>query len=340
MLEKPSLLDDSLLAVLQQNFNPKITGVEFLPLGADNNTAVYRACQADGKLYFVRVRSGGFDPISAELLHFLSEQGMKTLIAPLATRIGLLWADLDSFKVMLYPYVDGQNVYEIGLRDQHWIEFGEDLRRLHAFGSNGIHLPHEMAMRIRTETYDPLYHQWLRASLAGAERESPDDPLGSQCTALLRERTAEIQALLERTERLLEIILARELEFVLCHADLHAGNLLVDTSGKLHIIDWDEILLAPKERDLMYIGGGLLGRWRSPAEEEALFYQGYGPVAIDPVALAYYRYERIITDLAIYGEELLSEQGSRDDRELSFHYMSSNFDPGGVLEIARGLDRT
>jgi spectinomycin phosphotransferase len=89
----------------------------------------------------------------------------------------------------------------------------------------------------------------------------------------------------------------------------------------------------------MSIGGGLLGGWRSPAEEEALFYQGYGHTEIDQAALAYYRYERIIQDLAIYSEELLSVHGSLEERELSFHYLISNFDPGGVLEIARLSDR-
>ena len=100
---------------------------------------------------------------------------------------------------------------------------------------------------------------------------------------------------------------------MLCHADLHAGNLLVEDNGTLHIIDWDEILLAPRERDLMYIGGGLLGNWRAPEDEEILFYQGYGPVTIDPVAMAYYRYERIITDLAIYAGELLALGGSQEE---------------------------
>ena len=43
MLDKPELPDETLLTCLQAAFNPAITQVEFLPLGADNNTAVYRA---------------------------------------------------------------------------------------------------------------------------------------------------------------------------------------------------------------------------------------------------------------------------------------------------------
>ncbi|HSG16803.1 MAG TPA: hypothetical protein VLE70_10850 [Anaerolineae bacterium] len=50
-------------------------------------------------------------------------------------------------------------------------------------------------------------------------------------------------------------------------------NVLIDAAGAFFIVDWDEAILAPKERDLMSIGGGLMGGWKSPQEEEAWFYR-------------------------------------------------------------------
>ena len=334
MLDKPELPDETLLACLQTEFNPAIWQVEFLPVGADNHTAVYRAWDQAGTAYFARLRSGGFDPFNLELLRYLSEQGLEPVIAPLPARNGELWADLPGYKVMLFPYIDGQNVYETSLTEAQWLAFGRTLQRLHSLTP-----PHELAMRIRRETFDPQYRVSLRASLDLSTRESFDEPFARRCAALLNQHRDEIQAVIARVEALLAQIPDHQLEFRLCHADLHAGNLLVGPDGRLYIIDWDELLLAPKERDLMYVGGGLLGHWRAPAEEEALFYRGYGPVEIDPVAMAYYRYERILTDLAIYAEELLARAGSREERERSFRFMASNFFPGGVLEIAREADR-
>ena len=58
-------------------------------------------------------------------------------------------------------------------------------------------------------------------------------------------------------------------DFIVCHFDIHAGNILIDDDGSLYIVDWDDPILAPKERDLMYIGGGLLGGWYTPGGRSA-----------------------------------------------------------------------
>jgi spectinomycin phosphotransferase len=90
----------------------------------------------------------------------------------------------------------------------------------------------------------------------------------------------------------------------------------------------------------MYAGGGQMGAWRTPQEEETLFYRGYGQTQIDPTALAYYRYERIVEDIAVFCEQtFLTHEGGRD-REQSLQYLASNFVPNGVLEIAYRFDQT
>ena len=50
----------------------------------------------------------------------------------------------------------------------------------------------------------------------------------------------------------------------------------------------------------MFIGGGQGFAGLTPQEEEGLFYRGYGEAQIDPVAPAYYRYERIVEDIAVF----------------------------------------
>ncbi|HET6821601.1 MAG TPA: hypothetical protein VFH34_03070, partial [Anaerolineales bacterium] len=131
---------------------------------------------------------------------------------------------------------------------------------------------------------------------------------------------------------------SQSLEFILCHTDIHGGNILISDSEELYIVDWDNPLLAPKERDLLFIGGGIDNIWKSE-REEAVFYEGYGETEIDLKALAYYRYERVIEDLVVTCEQLLLSDEGGADRERSLGWFTSNFEPGATIEIAQKTDR-
>ena len=129
---------------------------------------------------------------------------------------------------------------------------------------------------------------------------------------------------------------ARSLELVLCHSDIHPGNLLLGAYDALYIVDWDNPLFAPKERDLGLVGG--CSAWSS-ARDEALFYQGYGEAEVDRMALAYYRYERIIQDIAAFCQELLLTEEGGEDREQGFRYFTSSFLPDHEVELAMQADK-
>jgi len=335
MLEKPDIPDEKITACLRDEHGLLINQIAFLPLGADLNTAVYRAFAKDGTQYFVKVRTGIFDETSVTLPNYLSDQGIEHIINPLPTRAGQLWVDLDTFKLILYPFVEGHNAYEVSLPDRHWRDLGVVLQRIHT-----IKLPSALKRSIQREAYSPQWRETLKRFLARAGNDAYDDPAAKELTAVLQARRDEIHDLVGRAERLSEALQARAPELVLCHSDIHAGNLLIVADETFYIVDWDNPLLAYKERDLMYIGGGLMGGWRTPQAEETLFYQGYGPTRIDPIGLAYYRYERIVQDMAIYCEQLLLSSKGGEDREQSLGYFLSYFVPGGTMDIAYLSDKT
>jgi spectinomycin phosphotransferase len=51
MLEKPNLQDEEIIACLQKKFGLLVVHISFLPVGADLNTAVYRAVTEDENVY-------------------------------------------------------------------------------------------------------------------------------------------------------------------------------------------------------------------------------------------------------------------------------------------------
>lgn len=328
MLEKPDLPPEKIVACLQAEYGLSVRQVAFLPLGADVHTAVYRVA-SDETAYFLKLRSGVFDATSVALPRFLSDLGIAQIIPPLPTQTGRLWASLDFFKAILYPFVEGRNAYQVALLDRHWVDLATALRRIHA-----AVLPPALASHIRRETWSPQGRAAVRSFLAGIEHDVLDDPIALALAAFLKSKRDVILGLVARAEQLAQQLQAQPPPFVVCHSDIHAGNLLMGTDGALYIVDWDEPILAPKERDLMYIGGGLLASGLPPQEEETLFYGSYGQTAINATALAYYRYERIIQDIAAFCRELLLTDAGGADRAQSLRYLMSNFLPNGTIEIA------
>ena len=109
--------------------------------------------------------------------------------------------------------------------------------------------------------------------------------------------------------------------------------MLVDARGRLHLLDWDTLLLAPRERDLMFIGAGVAGHWRE-AQEAAWFYEGYGPQQPAAQALAFNRCERIVADVVDYCEQVMGEDQGQD-RSFALAELRRQLAPGPELQIAR-----
>ncbi len=334
MLEKPNLQDEKVITCLREEYGLRVTQIAFLPIGADLNTAVYRAVAEDETPYFVKLRSGVFDEITVALPKFLSDQGTAQIIAPLATTHGQLWANLGADKLLLYPFVDGRDGYAVDLSEHHWIDLGKALKRIHT-----MILPPAMVNQIQRETYTPQWRESVKTFLARHD-DASDDPVAVETSTFLKIKRNEILDLVERTERLARALQVRASEFVLCHSDIHAGNILIDGDDALYIVDWDDPILAPKERDLMYVGGGQGFTGHTAQEEETLFYRGYGQTQIDPIALAYYRYERIIEDIAVECAQVFSTNAGGADREQALRWLTSNFMPNNVIEIAYQSDKT
>lgn len=336
MLEKPALADETLIACLQHAYGLAVNTLTFLPLGADANAGVYRAVTADGNAYFVKLRRGGIDEPSVTLPKCFVDQGIPQIIPPLTTQSGELWAKLDPFTVILYPFVEGHNASEVALSDELWRVFGMALKRVHT-----ATIPSALGQQIQRERFSPQAREEVKEFLARAAVETWQEPIAAQTAALLHEKRAAVLDLIARAEQCAHRLQAQAPDFIVCHSDIHAWNLLIDTHNHLYMVDWDNPIWAPKERDLMFVGSGLgFAGNRTLQEEETLFYQGYGATHINPVALAYYRYERIVQDIWEFGKQLLLTDEGGEDREQSLRYLASNFLPDGTIAIAYASDKT
>lgn len=334
MRHLPKLTDAAIRAAVLSHYNLSLTALEFLPIGNDLLSFVYRAEAGDGTSYLLKLRGvRGFRAPSLIVPRCFYEQGIPHIVAPVPTTDRRLWVEMGSYALMLYPFLEARTAAAAGLSAQHWHALGTTLQQIHT-----SRLPPELRHMIRHETFIP----WRRELLTEVEAIITGGNLSGaaqhELAEFWRSRQDEIRGVIARADTLGAQLRQASLPLVLCHADLHTWNMLLDNAGQIWIIDWDEIILAPKERDLMFVIGGI-GRDLVSPEETASFLRGYGDPAIDRRALTYYRYAWAVQDMGAYAEEVFfAPDLGEEDRNDAVRGFITQFAPGNIVEIARASD--
>jgi spectinomycin phosphotransferase len=196
-----------------------------------------------------------------------------------------------------------------------------------------LQLPTAIAQSIKQEDFSPQWRNKVKSIYATIENVIPSDEIASKFLTVLKKHQPVILQLADKAEKLATNIKEKPTDFVLCHGDIHAGNVLITNDGNLYIVDWDEPIMAPKERDLMFIGAGVGNVWNQKHETEQ-FYAGYGDTKTDQQLIDYYRCDRILQDVVEFYEQLLSYDRTYKDREVSYNHFIEMFEPNGVVDIA------
>ena len=315
MREKPDIPEELLRATLQDRYDLVPVTLEFLPVGLDYHAGVYRVVSEQGSAYLLKATSRPLYEPRYLVPRYLNDQGITSVVAPLPTKNGGLWAKLANWTVIIYPYIEGNSSYT-GMTNRHWRTLGTIFKQIHS-----VPVPAKGFELLRRETFDPTEYvrwihtfetQFLHSEDGGSisERALRADWLAHQST---------ITRAVSSLQKLAGALQKESGPYVICHADLHVRNLIRDHAGHVFVIDWDDVMLAPKERDFIFI--------REPQADA--FWQGYGQPEIDWVALTYYRWERTVQDVIACAEDMffkddLGEETRADIARLFHEIMVGN----------------
>ena len=327
MLEDPKLDLDALKAAIRSTYGIETSALVFVP-GYDAHAASYRADGADDR-HFLKVRFDALREGTLEVPAALGDAGVPNVLAPMRTRASTLWTAVGDRSLVLYPFVSGRNAMDAGMTEEQWRTFGATLRVVHDSG-----LERRFAGSLPAEGFSPAAPASVVRMQQLVARTTFASPAATRFADLLADQAGRIGTMLTRFEELAGALRERPLERVLCHADIHAANILVTDDGEIMLVDWDGPMLAPRERDLLFVIGSRIARNVEP-HEEAWFFSGYGDIAVDPEALIYYRYERVLEDIAEFASSvLLDDTQTEATRGAQTDLVATFFGPGGILETA------
>lgn len=268
--------------------------VELSPVGHGNDVAaqVWRAATTTNT-YAVKW-SGAGTSTGHQVAAYLADSIPGTP-EPIRTIDGGLWTfHGKKRRLTVTPWINGARAAESGLTNEQWTEYGVLLRRVHS-AETPERLRDALPRHSPVDVRIPALAADLQSRLT---TQAPEDDLEAELAAVWREHQDTITALLtawppEPNGRR-----------VICHADPHLGNVLVD--GRVHLIDWDDVVLAPPEQDLMFMLGGFGSLGPTTDEQLAAFCTGYGDIELDANALTYYRWARALEDVTLWAEQALT----------------------------------
>ncbi len=340
----PRVQPDAVADRVAAAYGLRVESLAEVPGGADAAATLWRATTADGGSYAVKLSRGGL-ATGLAVTAGLAAAGVAGVPAPLTTLDGRLWTDLDGAQLSVVPWLSGRTAAAGGLDAAQWRAFGALLAGVHR-----AEVPAALRALLPTEDYRPVAAPAVRAlgdrlragpaagdpaaSDPAASDEVASDEVARELVAAWRSAADRIAGLPAAAEELGTALRARPAPLVLCHGDAHAHNLLV-AGGGLWLVDWDGAVLAPPERDLMFVVEGVLADALVGPAEQAGFFAGYGRREVDPAHLAYYRCAWALEDLAGFAQEILDDPARTGaQRARALRFFRSLLTPTGIVALA------
>lgn len=313
MKTAPNIDMDALLHDIAVAYGIHATAITFIPRG--ECSWGYRIDTAGGEPYFLKLfRDGSLPTWAAQLVYRLhSVCHIQQVSYPLPARSGEVLNTLAGFQAAIFPFIDGQSLFDLSSHRDTLYQLGRLLAQLH-----NCHVLDSQCPRIEQFNAWGLepYHRVLET--CSATQTLPG--AAGEAQRLLRPLTGRLENLLENLFSFQQK--ARQCAFIpcICHGDPTPGNILVAPGGEPYLIDWDDIILAPRERDLVF--------WE---HDDVLFenmpsspvLDGYRSIAgsfeLDPDIIGFYHCQWTVGEIAAFGHRLLfeqqNEQQNRSDLE-------------------------
>jgi len=243
------------------------------------------------------------------LVAAMHAQGIERICYPIENANGLYLFVKDTL-IVLYNHIPA-----LQSEDYSAYALGQLTAQIHALTP---HKTPESSREDFTFPYRELFDQRFDGTLASRRV----DPVTKAFQAVLRRHEAEIRGHVAEFQRLAKVCWGEAREFVITHGDA-PGNVLVKSLEDIYIIDWDEALLAPAERDLWMI------------DHIPEFMEGYKSTrpdfAINATLRSFYILKYYLQRNMHYFSEILKEEAEEEYRLSQVHKLEEELLRGWML---------
>ena len=202
---------------------------------------------------------------SFSLVQHLCDHGIDFISRVVKTANGKLFTQFDGAILGVFDWIDGENVQN----DKTKVQEYRMLAKVYTVSPIGISIPQE---DFSGNSVDKFFEQWKTLQ-------------DKQLCSLFEKNRTKIEHRAARLKRFSSLCRGDTTHFVITHGD--AGGNVIETGNRYYIVDWDNAVLAPIERDAWF---GMGWDWMMPAFNDALRENGID-YTLRSERLAYYCYD-------------------------------------------------
>ena len=333
---EPSLNKAKLKQKIKDEYNILIESFKFVPEGEFASSYIITSEENEKyflKMYFPsRQRNSKIHQLdfSLEIAYQLyNNQGIKNVSYPIKTLKGKLKVQFEEADLTLWNFIEGKIV---SAKKNKTDVFAEKLGILLATIHNTtlkLEIKNENIMKFNISFREDLLLCLKEITVCNRSTDRIFLRLKDMVTPLMN-NILEALNYLEELSQKLELV--TPIDYVICHTDPIRHNILVDKNGDIHLVDWDNVMLAPFEQDIWFY---LNSRNLPPFKQAYKKLRKTNKLNEDIIIFLFY--ERVLADFTDWIYRILFEKTNQKQVKSDFKGLDDDIVP--VLPKMKELEK-
>src|SRR2546427_1275081 len=313
MLAESNIDESFLKDVIREKFGIRLVNLALVPKW--ETARGYMIESSNHKSFFLKIYWDNKIPDSAFMFadDLFAKAGIANIAHTILTSHSQMRIQIRDFQIALFDWISGKTAQEHKLTDMQLERLGELLARIH----QSKPIVGEYPIR---ENFEIPFKDRLVAILSDTSEITGDSTkYQTKLKLFLEPHRQEFMQELETLEKLQRKVKAMRLEFVNCHGEPSPGNVLSSDDGEIYLLDWDEPISAPKEKDLLF--------FKDNVEPVMKGYSLFSKDStIDRDVMEFYGHMWNLGEIAYYGSKILFENHSDAQNQIWLDNLRGGWD--------------
>ena len=313
MLTESRINKSLLKVVLQEKFGISVTNFTLVP-----RWEAVRAYVVEGsnqEKFFLKIYADNHVPDSAFRFanDLFTKAGVRNVAHPITTGKGQIRIQIGHFHIALFSLISGKTAEEQKLTDGQLERLGQLLAETHQ--SKTIIGEYSVRENFEIPFKDRIVAVFNEMSKITGNSTKYKNKLKSFLEPHRKKFMEELGTLGELQRK----VRRKNLEFVNCHGEPSPGNVMSSNTGEVYLLDWDQPIFAPKEKDLLFFKDNI----EPVMKGYSLFSKDND---IDGDVMEFYGHLWNLGEIADYGNKILFQNYSDAQNQIWLDSLKGGWD--------------